>query len=606
MGTAPAMDVPELTPSGAIGSPCSATNPCSVGYCVRGICCSTPCTQTCFACTAGEKESGTGDGTCGPAKAGSKPAGPCYQHGGQVDTECKYSPSTELCNGYGVCAKPVGTTQCKTECDGDGLQTYTCGPDGKCHAKFGDCGTYTCGSNQCFTNCDFDDDSKCAPGNWCRDGVCIPPQENGTGCSKNENCKSGFCVGLTPQDGKKVCCSSACAGPCETCLAAYKSSGITGDCGEVKPNQDPRGLCDADPPCGTNGSCDGNGACALFPDYQSCGQNPICEPASTLGGTSQITGKLCDGAGLCSTSITTQSCTGYALCLPNGECPTSCSSSSECASGYSCYDADGDPSDEECAKKLSAGNCTAHDQCESGHCYDNHCCNIECDADCQNCSTGTCETTPLGPPKGVKASGEPKACDVATSGDPCVAFQCNGTTTGCDGLVGGEVACRAASCADGVKTLASGCDGAGHCAEPLLVPCDGFACDGLECKASCASNDDCSSGAVCDPNTGKCAKGSSCLDEVTVKDLNGTLTDCSPFRCVGGACLEACSSNEQCADGFLCERAIGDCMVLAADDEPESPSCWCGAPRTPRSRTTAWIAALAFAIGLARRRAHRR
>src|SRR5262245_50127162 len=69
------IDPPTLAPNaGGLGAFCDASNPCASGlYCTRAICCNTPCTGACMACTSVEKQDGSPDGTCGPSKFGSMP-----------------------------------------------------------------------------------------------------------------------------------------------------------------------------------------------------------------------------------------------------------------------------------------------------------------------------------------------------------------------------------------------------------------------------------------------------------------------------------------------------------------------------------------------------
>jgi hypothetical protein len=111
---------------------------------------------------------------------------------------------------------------------------------------------------------------------------------------------------------------------------------------------------------------------------------------------------------------------------------------------------------------------------------------------------------------------------------------------------------------------------------------------------------------VCDTASKTCAKGSHCSGEAALTDLNGAITDCSPYRCVGGACLEACTSNDLCAAGYLCDHANKNCVVAGVGDAPDPPSFWCSARAAPRSSTNALVLGLALGMALALRRSHRR
>jgi hypothetical protein len=72
----------------ASGAACTISSECSSGSCVDGVCCSTPCTGICQACTAAKKGSGS-NGTCGNILSGTDP-----------DNECA---GAATCNGVGAC-----------------------------------------------------------------------------------------------------------------------------------------------------------------------------------------------------------------------------------------------------------------------------------------------------------------------------------------------------------------------------------------------------------------------------------------------------------------------------------------------------------------------
>ena len=133
-------------------------------------------------------------------------------------------------------------------------------------------------------------------GTVCNSGSC-GKKRLGQICAAGSECDSGNCV-----DG--VCCSSASCGTCASC-------NVTGSAGSCRPvpagAMEPHGGCAAAPPCGFNGTCDGNGACRPMP------AGTICGAASCSGSTSTPAGS-CDGAGTCRQSPV--SCSPY-LCGAN-------------------------------------------------------------------------------------------------------------------------------------------------------------------------------------------------------------------------------------------------------------------------------------------------
>ena len=70
-------------------------------FCVDGVCCDTPCSGDCVACTAALKGSGV-DGVCGPIAAGTDPESECNAQG---VASCGNDGN---CNGSGACASSNG------------------------------------------------------------------------------------------------------------------------------------------------------------------------------------------------------------------------------------------------------------------------------------------------------------------------------------------------------------------------------------------------------------------------------------------------------------------------------------------------------------------
>src|SRR6185437_15211982 len=122
-------------------------------------------------------------------------------------------------------------------------------------------------------------------------------------------------------------CNTACGGLCQACVAS-KTGGTDGTCANIKSGTDPDNECGASAAstCGTNGSCNGSGACALW------ASGTVCKASSCSAGVEQ-NADTCNGSGTC-VSNGTQKCSPY-VCGATA-CKTSCSSDSDCVSGDYC------------------------------------------------------------------------------------------------------------------------------------------------------------------------------------------------------------------------------------------------------------------------------
>ena len=159
-------------------------NNCWVGgFCVDGICCTTPCSGLCTSCDKTRKDSGPW-GECGPRIEGSDVFDrPTCVSGNEVVAIC-------------VMGEPTITA------------STACAP-------------FVCGGDECLTICSSSDD--CIADHRCDDGDCIPQLALGEPCAvqgATDECLSGFCDGVqcAPDPG----CSSDCgafacrAGQCLT------------------------------------------------------------------------------------------------------------------------------------------------------------------------------------------------------------------------------------------------------------------------------------------------------------------------------------------------------------------------------------------------------
>lgn len=150
---------------------------------------------------------------------------------------------------------------------------------------------------------------------------------NGATAASASECASGFLV-----DG--VCCDQACDGTCLACRADLKESGaMSGGCASAKAGLDVRSACAASvrETCGTDGVCDGHGACRKYVPGTGCGASACID--------NRATGKLCDGAGQCADSAEGVPCGIYA-CRAGVGCLSSCTSNTDCGPRAHC-DANG-------------------------------------------------------------------------------------------------------------------------------------------------------------------------------------------------------------------------------------------------------------------------
>ncbi len=260
------------------GATCTAGDQCQSGLCAQGRCCNAACTDSCSACNQAGKE-----GTCSPLSAGAAGNPSCtpYRCDGtalgcptscDVGTDCaagsfcqnhicrSSNPAGSDCTAgdqclSGVCADGVCCNDaCAGACNRCDLATSkgTCalapaGNGGRDDATgtAPACGLYQCDgtSAACPTRCSAD--QNCVAGYFCQDSSqqCAPALGNGSQCSRNAMCSSGFCV-----DG--FCCNSACSdGSCDRCDVA----GSEGRC-TIAAKGDPGA-----PSCGAY-LCDGKGA----------------------------------------------------------------------------------------------------------------------------------------------------------------------------------------------------------------------------------------------------------------------------------------------------------------------------------------------------------
>jgi len=510
-----------------VGHTCGAGGDCLSGFCADGFCCATDCSAACQTCAAAGHI-----GTCIPADVGSDPRNDCQDMGAAT------CGTDGFCDGAGACEKYVAGVTCQQAgCTGASL-TFAgrCDGLGTCvTTPAQSCAPFTCAaSGQCKTTCTADTD--CATGAICLNGSC-GKQPIGASCGADADCNSGICA-------QGTCCMTACDGLCRSCGI----NGSAGVCTNVPAGQDPLGQCadNGTTSCGTDGFCDGNGACQSYSSTTSCGMD------SCAGGT-ETPAARCDGVGDC-VSGTPTGCAPY-VCGAGGDCKTSCATDADCASGASCSGTiccmPG-----QCAGGALGATCNGAGDCASGFCQQSVCCASSCTGTCQSCalsgSAGTCTNVPLGQ--------DPLAACTDAGAATC------GTNGFCDGsgkcqLYTAGTICGAATCATGTATAARTCDGAGICRSATPSSCAPYACNaaGTACNTTCAGNADCAASVTCNTSTNSCGlapNGTTCTSGTTCN--SGV---CAQSVCCATACSAVCSS---CAVA----GSIGTCVAVPAGQDP--------------------------------------
>jgi hypothetical protein len=225
-----------------------------------------------------------------------------------------------------------------------------------------------------------------------------------------------------------------------------------------------------------------------------------------------------------------------------------------------------------------AGSCATAADCDTAICDHGLCCHDACGT-CQHCD-----------PSGVGCLAVQGADDPDT---------CTGALT-CDAAgrckqKGGQACQHASDCASGECAAGTCCSA--HCAP--------YACDGAgACKTRCQADTDCAGTALC--KAGACvAPPSTCAGPAKARSSLGTEQDCTPFACDpgGGGCRTACTTSDDCADGFLCSSG------RICRSAPPSTAAGCAVAQPGRGAGTpacsvAMLAAF-FALGGRRRRRER-
>jgi hypothetical protein len=543
----------------APGNACTKADQCQSGYCVDGVCCNVACSGACVSCSEPDNM-----GQCVPVDEGrDDPHGLCRR-----DSEDTCGQSGQ-CNGEGGCAKHVAGTICKlSACAGKEslIPASVCDGEGSCIAGVAiACDPSTCDGNSCRQTCTVD--SECLPPNGCKANSCgkFGP---GQDCASNEQCKSNFCV-----DG--VCCNNACTGSCQTCA----SPTMRGTCSPVLSGQvDPRHVCVDQGPasCGTNGKCNGTGAC------QSYANGTVCRAASCNATANNETPAGTCATGKCNIPAV-RTCAPFRGCSGTA-CTTSCGSDSQCVAPNVCTAGN-------CGKRPNGALCNVAGDCMSNVCAQGRCCAGPCTATCKSCAVrgqeGTCANVALG---GADPTGACRddACSNNCNGNGACARESNGSA--CGAAVCGAnnarttLTCNATgTCQTITATCAAGlvCTG-GNCAPPIKQPNGGNCVNGTDCASNnCVAGRCCANACTglcractaasswtCANRTGTCGAGGSCMVGVC---CGAGLTNC------GGVCTNLTSDEGHCGActgaGSICGAGLtcvnGACTLVCAPPTPD-------------------------------------
>jgi hypothetical protein len=396
-------------------------------------------------------------------------------------------------------------------------------------------------SNSCVTN------AQCAAGQACAAQSC-GKKLNGFRCASDNDCIAGHCA-------SGVCCNVACNGACVSC----NQTGSVGRC-QFIPDGLPDPACKANDPstCGTTGTCDGSGACALYPENTSCGA------AACTGAVFSDSARTCDGQGACQGAQLVD-CSPY-LCS-NGACNGSCRTDTDCEQGHACM-----PtvvrgiSTGLCGKKKNGQPCADGSECNSTQCVDGVCCESSCAGPCRSCglpgSPGQCVNVASGAPDPRNTCSDKGKASCGTNG------VCDGSGA-CQKYPAGGTVCASETCQLGAFTPAASCNAAAQCVAPPSITCNPYICNGTSCFKTCTSDKQCVPGIFCvngscglKPPGAECSVGPECQSG-----------NCAQGVCCNLACTEACMACNLSASLGRCTAVSdgspdpqGQCAVTAQSE----------------------------------------
>ena len=355
--------------------------------------------------------------------------------------------------------------------------------------------------------------------------------------------QSGFCV-----DG--VCCENACTGQCKFCASpeargrCTNVSANTVDQRAARGETDPAKICVAQDPstCGTDGRCNGQGACQRHRDGTVCAP-PRCDATANT----QTAASVCM-TGTCQAPAA-RGCAPYRGCSGNA-CRNSCGADAQCSMGNVC-------TANSCGKKPNGAVCTNGPECMSNVCAQGRCCAGACNGTCRSCAIagqeGACVNVPVG------------------GADPTGMCRDDACSNGCDGNAGCRreptgTTCGAASC-NGNTQVTRTCNAGGACATNNNACAVGFSCMGGSCVANPKGNGEpCVSNAECSSNR--------CIDNVCC--ATACMGDCRQCQAGSGTCGNrsgSCGVGGTCMGGVCCNLGTTNCSGVCRNLQTEEGNC---------------------------------
>jgi len=518
------------------GAMCSIGDECKSTFCAQGVCCDQACTGACKSCVAGML------GVCSNVATGTiDPAGICAV---QDVSTCGTNGKCEA----GACQRWASGTPCKPATCPSATQQATglstCDGAGTCVTPAAKpCFPFTCGTDACLPLCTAD--NQCQSPAVCVNGSCgLKP--NGAVCLQKNECLSNFCE-------QGVCCESACTGVCKSC-ALGNSRGVCSNVAAGATDVTNRCADQGAASCGTDGKCDGKGACRLYDASTSC-----AAPSCPSNQSTAVSGRTCNGLGVCQ-AATNIPCAPY-VCNGSTACLAACTRDADCLPPYIC-----DPKTNRCGNLKRPGQaCAATSECLTGlFCVDGVCCVSSGCSLCTSCnvgaSAGNCANVPLG---------QPDPANRCAANPPCgnTGF-CNGAA-GCQ-LAATTVSCGTESCTGSTYTPISHCNGTGACSAATSSSCTPYLCGGTTCRNNCSMDSHCLAPYTCQgtPPNRSCAlkpNGTAC----------GAGNECISGSCVNGVCCgsSACGTCQTCNG-----TAPGTCTPLPAGTAAPSGQCAASPP----------------------------